>query len=124
MSVPAIKPERLLNDLRRLRRFGAQGVGVVRLSLSPIDIESRHWLVERMNEAGLEAGNDGVGTVFGRSRKNGPALLIGSPTDTQPTGGWLGGALGGIDGLEVARALAGFQEHRHLPIGLASWDDA
>ena len=59
MSVPAIKPERLLKDLKRLRRFGAQGVGVVRLSLSPIDIESRCWLVERMNEAGLEATIDG-----------------------------------------------------------------
>jgi N-carbamoyl-L-amino-acid hydrolase len=123
MSVPAIKPERLLNDLKRLRRFGAQGVGVVRLSLSPIDIESRCWLVERMNEAGLEATIDGVGTVFGRSRKSGPALLIGSHTDTQPTGGWLDGAMGVIYGLEIARALAESKETRHLPIDVASWID-
>jgi N-carbamoyl-L-amino-acid hydrolase len=123
ISMPAIKPERLLNDLKRLRRFGAQGVGVVRLSLSPIDIESRHWLVERMNEAGLEAAIDGVGTVFGRSRKNGPALLIGSHTDTQPTGGWLDGAMGVIYGLEIARALAESKETRHLPIDVASWID-
>src|SRR6266446_2826301 len=123
ISMPAIKPERLLNDLKRLRRFGAQGVGVVRLSLSPIDIESRHWLVDRMNEAGLEAAIDGVGTVFGRSRKNGPALLIGSHTDTHPTGGWLDGAMGVIYGLEIARALAESKETRHLPIDVASWID-
>ena len=44
----------------------------------------------------LEAVIDGVGTVFGHSRKSGPALVIGSHTDTQPTGGWLDGAMGVI----------------------------
>jgi beta-ureidopropionase / N-carbamoyl-L-amino-acid hydrolase len=121
--VPTINPERLLNDLKRLRRFGAQGVGVVRLSLSPIDIESRHWLAERMSEAGLDATIDGVGTVFGRSRKNGPTLLIGSHSDTQPTGGWLDGAMGVIYGLEIARALAESGETSHLPVDVASWID-
>jgi len=32
--------------------------------------------------------------------------LIGSHSDTQPTGGWLDGALGVIYALEVVRALA------------------
>jgi N-carbamoyl-L-amino-acid hydrolase len=115
-AVPTINPERLLKDLKQLRSFGAQGQGVVRLSLSPIDMESRHWLAERMNETGLDATIDGVGTVFGRSRRKGPALLIGSHTDTQPTGGWLDGAMGVIYGLEVARTLAENQETSHLPV--------
>ena len=34
-------PDRLLDDLQRLRGFGACGFGVVRPSLSPIDVESR-----------------------------------------------------------------------------------
>ena len=122
-AVPTINPERLLKDLKQLRSFGAQGQGVVRLSLSPIDMESRHWLAERMNEAGLDATIDGVGTVFGRSRRKGPALLIGSHTDTQPTGGWLDGAMGVIYGLEVARTLAESQETSHLPVDVASWID-
>jgi beta-ureidopropionase / N-carbamoyl-L-amino-acid hydrolase len=122
-AVPTIKPERLLNDLKRLRCFGAQGTGVVRLALSPIDMESRRWLVERMSEAGLNSTIDGVGTVFGRSRKSGPALLIGSHTDTQPTGGWLDGAMGVIFGLEIARALAECEETSHLPVDVASWID-
>ena len=118
-----INPNRLLGDLRRLREFGACGIGVVRQSLTPIDIESRHWLCERMREAGLDARIDGIGTVLGRSRNPGPALLIGSHTDTQPQGGWLDGAMGVIYGLEVARALAECDETRHLAIDVASWID-
>ena len=121
--MPEIDAERLLGDLKRLRSFGAHGTGVVRLALSPIDIEARHWLVGRMTEAGLEARIDGVGTVFGRSRKSGPALVIGSHTDTQPTGGWLDGALGVIYGLEIARALGAAPETRDLAIDVASWID-
>ncbi|HEY3597147.1 MAG TPA: Zn-dependent hydrolase [Paraburkholderia sp.] len=118
-----INPDRLLKDLKRLRSFGATGPGVVRLALSPVDIEARRWLAARMTDAGLDAVIDGVGTVFGRSRNSGPALLIGSHTDTQPTGGWLDGALGVIYGLEIARALAECDETRHLAVDVASWID-
>lgn len=118
-----IDADRLLTDLKRLRSFGATGPGVVRLALSPVDLESRRWLVGRMAEAGLDAAIDGVGTVFGRSRNSGPALVIGSHTDTQPTGGWLDGAMGVIYGLEIARALAENDATRHLAVDVASWID-
>ncbi|MEZ2353749.1 Zn-dependent hydrolase [Caballeronia sp. RCC_10] len=118
-----INPTRLLNDLSHLRTFGATGPGVVRLSLSAADMTARRWLVDRMRDAGLDASIDGVGTVFGRSRNAGPALLIGSHTDTQPTGGWLDGALGVIYGIEIARALAECEETKHLAVDVASWID-
>ena len=118
-----INPDRLLGDLHRLRAFGACGTGVVRQSLTPIDMESRRWLCEALREAGLEARIDGVGTVFGRSPKPGRALLIGSHTDTQPEGGWLDGAMGVIYGLEVARALQECPETRDLAVDVASWID-
>jgi N-carbamoyl-L-amino-acid hydrolase len=121
--VVKIDPDRLLTDLKRLRSFGATGPGVVRLALSPVDLASREWLAGRMAEAGLEAVIDGVGTVFGRSRKSGPALVIGSHTDTQPTGGWLDGAMGVIYGLEIARALAENDATSHLAADVASWID-
>ncbi|KXU86890.1 Zn-dependent hydrolase [Caballeronia megalochromosomata] len=121
--MPKINPRRLLNDLKHLRTFGATGPGVVRLSLSPVDMDARRWLAGRMNDAGLSATIDGVGTVFGRSRNAGPALLIGSHTDTQPTGGWLDGALGVVYGLEIARALAECEETRHVAVDVASWID-
>ena len=125
MSLPEVRinPERLLGDLRRLRTFGACGTGVVRQSLSPIDVESRHWLCSRFREAGLDARIDGVGTVFGRSRNPGRALLIGSHTDTQPEGGWLDGAMGVIYGLEVVRAFSECPETRALAVDVASWID-
>jgi N-carbamoyl-L-amino-acid hydrolase len=122
--VSNINPDRLLSDLKHLRTFGATGPGVVRLSLSPVDMAARRWLAGRMNDAGLSASIDGVGTVFGRSRNAGPALLIGSHTDTQPTGGWLDGALGVVYGLEIARALAECGQTRHFAVDVASWKKA
>ena len=118
-----IDPARLLADLHRLRQFGAEGRGVVRLALSPVDVESRHWLAGRMAEAGLDASIDGVGTVFGRSRSPGPALVVGSHSDTQPSGGWLDGAMGVICGLEIARAFAQSPAERDLAIDVAAWMD-
>lgn len=121
--MPKINGKRLIQDLERLRSFGATGTGVVRLALSPVDMDARGWLAQRMEEAGLSATIDGVGNVFGQSRHPGPALLIGSHTDTQPTGGWLDGALGVIYGLEIARALAECESTRHLALDVASWMD-
>ena len=121
--MPEIDPQRLIGDLRRLAEFGRHGTGVHRLSLSTEDVASRHWLRDRMAEAGLDARIDGVGNVFGRSRATGPVLLMGSHTDTQPKGGWLDGAMGVIYGLEVARALAADPACRDLGVDVASWID-
>ena len=42
--MPRIDPDRLLADLDQLRTFGATGPGVVRQSLSPVDMAARRWL--------------------------------------------------------------------------------
>jgi N-carbamoyl-L-amino-acid hydrolase len=118
-----INADRLLADLHALRQFGADGNGVVRLALSAADMAARRWLVERMKAAGLEAVIDGVGTVFGRSRKPGPAVLIGSHSDTQPSGGWLDGAYGVICGLEIARALSENPATADYAVDVAAWSD-
>ncbi|MCF3933867.1 hydantoinase/carbamoylase family amidase [Acuticoccus sp. M5D2P5] len=96
---------RLLGDLRRLAEFGKYETGVDRIAFSDDDIAARRWLAGRMEEVGLSPEFDRYGTVLGRSRKPGKAILIGSHTDTVPRGGWLDGAMGVIYGLEVARAL-------------------
>jgi len=121
--MPTINSQRLLADLHHLRSFGASGNGVVRPSLSPIDMQARHWLMERINEAGLTAKMDGIGNVFGHSQNAGKALLVGSHSDTQPTGGWLDGALGVIYALEAARALAEDSATAHLPMDTVAWVD-
>ena len=121
--MPRIDPDRLLSDLRSLRSIGAQGRGVVRPAFSAADMEARRWLKARYEAAGLEATIDGVGNVLGRSRHPGKVLLVGSHSDTQPTGGWLDGALGVIYGLEVVRALAADDATRALAVDAVSFQD-
>jgi len=118
-----IDGERLIASLQELRTFGANGNGVVRPMYSDTDLASRNWLVTQMEAAGLDATIDGVGSVFGRSTNSGPAVVIGSHTDTQPNGGWLDGAMGVMYGVEVARSLAADPATSHLAIDVASWAD-
>jgi len=103
--MPAIDPDRLLGDLRRLAEFGRYRTGVHRPTYSADDVAARAWLAERMADAGLEPTIDGIGDVIGRSPGAGPRLLIGSHSESQNHAGWLDGALGVIYGLEVARAV-------------------
>jgi N-carbamoyl-L-amino-acid hydrolase len=97
-----IDTDRFLSDLHHLRRFGAQGSGVIRPAYSAPDLAARDWLATQMSEAGLSVRFDAMGNLFGLAPV--PSLLLGSHSDTQPTGGWLDGALGVIAALEVARA--------------------
>jgi N-carbamoyl-L-amino-acid hydrolase len=121
--VPRIVPDRLLADLAHLRTFGAQGSGVVRPAFSAHDMAARRWLRQRFGDAGLDARIDGVGNVLGIARAPGPALLLGSHSDTQPTGGWLDGAYGVVAALEVARALAEDAATRHLAVDVVAFQD-
>ncbi|WP_386175912.1 Zn-dependent hydrolase [Sulfitobacter sp. R86518] len=101
-----INPDRFLADLHKLRSFGAAGVGkgVIRPAYSDADVTARDWLADQMRDAGLRVEMDQMGNLFGLA--DGPSLLMGSHSDSQPEGGWLDGALGVITALEVARAAA------------------
>ena len=107
---------RLLADLHRLRQFGTFKTGVHRPTYSPVDVESRHWLAARLQEAGLTPEIDGIGNVFGRGDGEGPRILLGSHTETQNEAGWLDGALGVMFALEVARTLG-------RGVDVAAWAD-
>lgn len=104
MPALAVDPARMLAELDHLRQFGQQGTGVARMAFSPADIAARQWLAARMEAAGLRAVVDACGNLFGLPPGEGPCLLVGSHSDTQPLGGWLDGAWGVICGLELARA--------------------
>lgn len=111
---------RFLSDLHQLRSFGASGVGkgVVRPAYSAPDIAAREWLAERMAQAGLTVRFDAMGNLFGLAE--GRSLLLGSHSDSQPTGGWLDGALGVVAALEIARATA---ESGGPPVSVVSFQD-
>ena len=111
---------RFLADLHQLGSFGASGVlkGVVRPAFSEADLAARHWLAERMVEAGLEPRWDAAGNLFGLAE--GRSLLLGSHSDSQPEGGWLDGALGVIAALEIARAA---REGRGPAVSVVSFQD-
>jgi len=96
--------ERFLADLDALRRIGAFRTGVHRPTYEPADMESRHWLMARMAEAGLSPEMDGIGNVLGRHPGPGPKLLAGSHIESQNEAGWLDGALGVVSAVALARA--------------------
>ncbi len=112
----AINENRFLADLHKLREFGASGVGkgVIRPAYSEADIAARKWLASRMADAGLTPHFDPVGNLFGLAE--GPSLLMGSHSDSQPEGGWLDGALGVIAALEIARSS-------DQPVSVVSFQD-
>lgn len=118
-----IDRDRLLDGLRTLRSFGAQGAGVARTTFSDADMAARRWLRDEMATAGLDARVDGVGNVVGVSPNPGPALVVGSHSDTQPAGGWLDGALGVMYGIEIARALLEHPDTTELAVDAVAWAD-
>jgi N-carbamoyl-L-amino-acid hydrolase len=118
--MPDIDGDRLLRDLYAARAIGTYKTGVHRPTYSADDMTARHWLADRLTEAGLTAEIDGIGNVIGRSAAPGPKLLLGSHMETQPHAGWLDGAMGVIYGLEVARALAPRFGHA---IEVGAWAD-
>jgi beta-ureidopropionase / N-carbamoyl-L-amino-acid hydrolase len=96
--------DRFLADLQELRRIGAFRTGVHRPTYSAEDMQSRRWLVAKLEEIGHAAVIDGVGNVLGRHPGTGPTLLAGSHLETQNEAGWLDGALGVVSALHLARA--------------------
>jgi beta-ureidopropionase / N-carbamoyl-L-amino-acid hydrolase len=114
--MPAIDAARLIADLHALRAIGAYKTGVHRPTYGADDVRSRHWLAEKLTQAGLHTEIDGIGNVIGRDPAPGRKLLIGSHLETQNHAGWLDGAMGVIYALELARALGG-------GIDVAGWAD-
>jgi N-carbamoyl-L-amino-acid hydrolase len=99
-----IDTERFIQDLQELRQIGAYKTGVHRPTYGKDDMLSRHWLMDRMRECGLEPSIDGIGNVLGKHPGPGKKLLVGSHIESQNQAGWLDGALGVVAGVALARA--------------------
>ena len=97
--------DRVLADLNALRAIGAYKSGVHKPTFSEPHRRSLAWLVEKLPDAGLTAGIDGIGNVLGTSAKSGPKLLAGPHLESQNYAGWLDGPLGVVYALEAARVI-------------------
>lgn len=121
--MPEIDTHAFLRDLHELRAIGRFRTGVHRPTYSAPDMESRRWLMRRLEECGLDPTIDGVGTVLGRHPGAGPHLLVGSHIESQNEAGWLDGALGVVAGIALARAglpvdvCAFADEEGHFDVG-------
>ena len=103
--MPAIKPDRVLGDLYKLRTFGTYKTGVHRPTFSAEDVAARSWFAEQCTAAGLETTVDGIGNILGKSKAGGAKALSGSHLESQNHAGWLDGPLGCVYALEASRAI-------------------
>ena len=120
--MPSFDGQRVLRDLYEQRRIGEYKTGIHRPTLSPDDMKARHWLMQRMREAGLEPEIDGIANVLGRAKAR-RKLLAGSHIESQSHAGWLDGPLGVIYALEAARAINGDPAFKDCAVDVAAWCD-
>ena len=104
-----VNAERLQEHLTALSKFGANPEGgVSRVAYSDADIAGRAYVTRLMQDAGLTVRVDAAGNIIGRragSDAKLPAIMIGSHTDSVPSGGNYDGDLGVLGGIEVAQRL-------------------
>ncbi|MDD3802642.1 MAG: Zn-dependent hydrolase [Desulfuromonas thiophila] len=97
------------DDFRTLAQFGLQADGgVSRLAFSKADQQARSWLIQRMQQLGLQVQLDAAGNLRGRLAGDQPhlsAIATGSHLDSVPNGGHYDGVIGVLAGLEVVRRL-------------------
>lgn len=104
----AIDQDRLWRRIEALSRITDPERPWTRRSFTPRFLEGREWLAAEFRGAGLATGLDAAGNLIGRLAGAEPArkpILIGSHSDTVPSGGRYDGVLGVIAALEVAQSL-------------------
>jgi N-carbamoyl-L-amino-acid hydrolase len=100
--------DRLWADVMALAEITDPARPYTRRSFTALFLEGRAWLAQRFAEAGLTTGIDLAGNLIGRIAGRNPRLgviVIGSHSDTVPSGGRFDGIAGVATGLEIVRAL-------------------
>ena len=104
-----INASRLNRTLEELGRIGETPEGMQRIAFSPADVAGREYGISQMRRAGLETKIDTAGNIIGRragSAPGLPAIVMGSHTDTVPSGGKYDGALGVLAAVECVQTMA------------------
>jgi len=119
-----INADRLHRRLDELAQIGAlEGDGVRRLAFTDADRAGRDYVAAWMRDLGLTIHIDALGNIVGlrEGATDGPAVWIGSHTDSVGRAGRFDGALGVLAALEALQTLedAGLTTRR--PVGVASF---
>lgn len=112
-----IQKERLQKDFAAMAQLIGLGEGVNRLAFTDADWEGRQYIIDCMNDAGLDVEIDGFGNVIGYkvgTNPDLPVVMVGSHTDSVPNGGNYDGVVGVLSAIEAVRSMIddGF-EHEH-----------
>ena len=119
--------DRIKKDVLDLATIGLdeEDHGIYRMAFTDADMEGKRWLLNRIEECGLEPKSDGAANIFGvlPCEQDAPSIIVGSHIDTVPCAGTLDGTLGVIVGLECLRVMkeAGFPL-KH-PLELVAFSD-
>ena len=108
MSNLAVRKDRIADDLDNLAKLTEPGQPYTRRAFTPLFLEGRRYLQTQFDKAGLQTRIDAAGNLIGRraGQKTGQGtILLGSHSDTVPSGGRFDGVAGVVVALEVARAL-------------------
>ncbi|MEM7126861.1 MAG: Zn-dependent hydrolase [Chloroflexota bacterium] len=122
--LPFLDGEQLMDDLFALGQIGRnEEGGIDRIAYGQTDLEGREWAEQCMVKAGLTVRRDSAGNTIGRyeGTENLPAILIGSHTDTVPSGGIYDGALGVLAGIACIRALHNSGQRLRHPVEIINF---
>ncbi|MET4385421.1 N-carbamoyl-L-amino-acid hydrolase [Bradyrhizobium sp. F1.4.3] len=106
-STSSIDADRLWTDLMALAAITEPDRPWTRRSFTARFVEGRSWLNSLFVESGLSVRMDAGGNLIGRldGRLPLPPIVLGSHSDTVPSGGRFDGAAGVIAAVEVARTV-------------------
>src|ERR1700736_2181706 len=106
-SASSIDADRLWADLMALAEITEPDRPWTRRSFTSRFAEGRTWLSNLFTQSGLAVRTDTGGNLIGRleGRRLLPPIVLGSHSDTVPSGGRFDGAAGLLAAVEVARAV-------------------
>ena len=116
-----IQKERLQKDFDAMAQFTGLGEGINRLAFTDADWEGRQYIIDCMNDAGLDVEIDGFGNVIGYkvgTNPDLPVVMVGSHTDSVPNGGNYDGVVGVLSAIEAVRSMIddGFEQEHTIAV--------
>ena len=116
-----ILKERLQKDFDAMAQLTGLGEGVNRPAFTDADWEGRQYIIDCMNDAGLDVEIDGFGNVIGYkvgTNPDLPVVMVGSHTDSVPNGGNYDGVVGVLSAIEAVRSMIddGFEQEHTIAV--------